>query len=219
MTKTRAAVASKNGNQEAAPPKIKNQEGGVRPLLIEVLKLDIKTLNVKIIGDSPLICHRWSDKAKKMMLDKHMGKASPGKEHKSPEADFMSSLYPMGNGKYGFPSIAFKCAAVDACTSLGKALTKVAVRQAFHIQGELVEIKGTPTMREDMVRVGMGTADIRYRAEFREWSCVLTIRYNARALSAEQITNLVETAGFAVGVGEWRPEKNGQNGLFHVAKD
>ena len=32
-----------------------------------------------------------------------------------------------------------------------------------------------PIMREDMVRVGMGTADIRYRAEFRDWSALLRI--------------------------------------------
>lgn len=158
-----------------------DQKGDATPLLISLPKLDIRTFKVKIIGDSPLICHRWSDKQKKMMLDKQMGKASAGKEVKSPENDFHSSLYPLGNGKYGFPSVAFKSAAVDACTSLGKSVTKVAVRQAFHIQGELVEIKGTPTPREDMVRVGMGTADIRYRAEFKDWSCELTIRHNARA--------------------------------------
>ena len=45
----------------------------------------------------------------------------------------------------------------------------------------------------------------------------MTIRHNARALTAEQIVNLINTGGFAVGVGEWRPEKNGQFGLFHVA--
>jgi hypothetical protein len=27
----------------------------------------------------------------------------------------------------------------------------------------------------------------------------------------------MQTAGFAVGVGEWRPEKDGQYGRFHVA--
>lgn len=184
---------------------------------IELPQLEIKTVRIQIIGDSPLICHRWSDKAKKQMLDKQMGKASQGKEKKSPEDDFRSSLYMIGKDKYGFPAVAFKSAAVDACTSLGKSITKVAVRQAFHIQGELVEISGEPVMREDMVRVGQGVADIRYRAEFKEWSCYLTIRYNSRALTAEQILNLINTAGFAVGVGEWRPEKNGQNGLFHVA--
>jgi hypothetical protein len=43
--------------------------------------------------------------------------------------------------------------------------------------------EGTPTMREDMVRVGMGTADIRYRGEYRTWRVKLQIRYNANMIS------------------------------------
>ena len=91
-------------------------------------------------------------------------------------------------------------------------------RGAFHIDGDLVSIQGKPTMREDMVRIGKGVADIRYRGEFKTWSVRLRIRYNANVLSAEQIINLFETAGFGIGVGEHRPQKNGQNGLFHVAR-
>jgi hypothetical protein len=62
----------------------------------------------------------------------------------------------------------------------------------------------------------MGTADLRYRAEFKKWKTTLTIRYNSRAISAEQITNMFQNAGFAIGVGEWRPQKDGRNGMFHV---
>lgn len=68
-----------------------------------------------------------------------------------------------------------------------------------------------------MVRIALGTADIRYRGEFREWSADLAIRFNASVLSAEQITNLFNMAGFGVGVGEWRPERSGSFGMFHVA--
>ena len=71
-------------------------------------------------------------------------------------------------------------------------------------------------MREDMVRVSM-TSDIRYRGEFRQWAVDLPLRFNAAALSLEQIVALFHVAGFSVGVGEWRPEKNGQYGTFEVA--
>lgn len=184
---------------------------------IALPSLDIRTMEVKLIGDSSLICHKWSEKAKKQMLDKQTGKASKGRELKNPEQDFLDSLYPYPGGGYGFPTIAFKNAAVAACTSLGKSVTKVAARQAFHIIGELTRIEGTPTPREDMVRVGMGTADIRFRGEFETWSTTIKVRFNARVISAEQLCNLFNTAGFAVGIGEWRSEKDGSHGLFHVA--
>lgn len=66
------------------------------------------------------------------------------------------------------------------------------------------------------MRVGMGVADIRYRCEFKEWSAVVKIRYNASVLSEAQIRNLFNVAGFGVGIGEWRPEKDGSFGMFHV---
>jgi hypothetical protein len=151
------------------------------------------------------------------MLDKQMKKATAGKEAKDPERDFRESLYVLEDGTYGFPIIGFKAAAVTACTSIGS-MTKVAARQAFHVDGEFAVIEGDePTMREDMVRVGMGTADIRYRGEFKNWWTTISVKFNANVMSAEQILNLMQTAGFAVGVGEWRPEKDGQYGRFHVA--
>ena len=179
--------------------------------------LQIETVNVTLIGDTPLIVHRWSEKSKRQMLDKQMKRASAGKEAKDPERDFRESLYVLEDGSYGFPIIGFKAAAVTACTSIGS-MTKVAARQAFHVDGEFAIIEGDePKMREDMVRVGMGTADIRYRGEFKKWFTTIAVKYNANVMSAEQILNLMQTAGFAVGVGEWRPEKDGQFGRFHVA--
>lgn len=202
---------------------------------IELPKLDIRLMEVTVIGDSPLIVHAWSEKAKKEMLDKQMKKAKPAKEAKNPQADFEASMYRLVDGGYGFPSVAFKAAAVTAGTSVA-GLTKIQARQAFHILGEDADIAGAfegsksrvnliriggdkPSMREDMVRVGMGTADLRYRPEFSEWHAKLLVRYNANVLSEGQILNLLNVAGFAVGVGEWRPEKDGQYGMFHVATE
>lgn len=202
---------------------------------IELPKLDIRLMEVAVVGDSPLIVHAWSAKAKKEMLDKQMKKAKPAREAKDPVADFEASMYRLADGGYGFPSVAFKNAAVTAGTSVA-GLTKIQARQAFHILGEDADIEGafegskarvnlvrieggTPGMREDMVRVGMGTADLRYRPEFLDWHAKLLVRYNANVLSESQILNLLNVAGFAVGVGEWRPEKDGQYGMFHVATE
>ncbi len=201
---------------------------------IELPPLDIRLMEVTVIGDSPLIVHAWSAKAKRDMLDKQMKKAKQAKEAKDPNADFDSSLYRLSDGGYGFPSIGFKTAAVTAGTSVA-GLTKIAARQAFHVIGEdvdvpgafegtsarhnLVRVEGKLSMREDMVRVGMGAADLRYRGEFSDWHANLLVRYNGNVLSESQILNLINVAGFAVGVGEWRPERDGMGGMFHVATE
>jgi hypothetical protein len=185
---------------------------------VDIPKIDVRRFNIRLVGDSALISHKWSEKAKKEMLDKQMKKAKTAKVAKDPERDYRESLYDHPEGGFGFPCVAFKAAAVGACRfSDGIKMTEA--RGAFHVVGELAKVNGTPTPREDMVRVGMGTADIRYRGEFKTWSTVLDISYNAAAISPEQIVNLFNLAGFGVGVGEWRPEKDGSYGRFHVASD
>ena len=189
------------------------------PTEITLPPLDLRLLTLRLIGESPLICHAWSEKAKKQMLDKQMKRAKAAKEAKDPQKDYEESLYRMPDGSgYGFPAIAFKAAAVGACRFVD-GLKMTEARGAFHIRAELVRITGTPEPREDMVRVGMGTADLRYRGQFPQWSVDLPIHFNAGALSAEQIVHLFNAAGFGVGVGEWRPERDGSYGRFRVATE
>ena len=202
--------------------------------VITIPALDIRTATVKIVGDSPLIMHKWSEKAKKEILDKQMKKAkSKGHDAKDPFADFISSMYwldgepenktPEGlaaaledGARFGFPSTAVKAAAVAAAYRAGITKNMVSMNGAFHILGEFVEIHGEPVMREDMVKVGMGVADIRYRGEFPEWWSSFTVRYNSAVLSLEQLINMINMGGFACGIGEWRAEKGGVYGSFHV---
>ncbi len=190
---------------------------GPKSTIIELQPLQIKTVQFLLVGDSPLIVHAWSEKAKRQMLDKQMKKATKAKEAKDPEADYEACFYRTETGGYGFPTIGLKSAMVSACRFVDMKMTEA--RGAFHIDGEMLAVKGEPRPREDMVRVGMGTADIRYRPEFVAWSILAEIKYNSSVISAEQIANLLNTAGFAVGIGEWRPEKNGSYGRFHVASD
>jgi hypothetical protein len=208
--------------------------------VIELPKLRIETAKIRLVGDSSLVVHKWSEKAKEEMRAKQMKKAKKAKEAKNPVEDFLNSMYIIdANGRqidlpgtldidnpdhvkdflsrqrFGFPAVAFKSAAVDACSHVD-GVTKVEARGAFHLLGDFVEIEGKPVMREDLVRVGMGTADLRYRAEFNPWAATLTIQYNANVLSVDQIANLFNTAGFAIGVGEGRPQRDYVWGRFHV---
>jgi hypothetical protein len=181
---------------------------------IELPPLNIQQLSLVLVGDSPLIVHAWSEKAKKQMLDKQMKRATTAKAAKDPEADYEACFYRTPGGEYGFPAIGVKAAMVSACRFVDAKMT--VMRGAFHIDCEMLTVIGIPRPREDMVRVGMGTADIRYRPEFPEWRIPVTIKFNASVISAEQIANLINAAGFGVGIGEWRPERNGSFGRFHV---
>jgi len=189
---------------------------------ITIPDVNIQQFSITLVGDSPgLIVHNWDSKTIRMILDKQMKKAKPGKQAKDPQADFEASMYRLPDGSHGFPASGFKAAAINACRQIdGISMTEA--KGAFQVVGDIVQLKcPEPVMREDMVRIGMGTSDIRYRACYPVWEAEIQIRYNADFMSREQIVNLFNTAGFCSGIGEWRPsspKKPGPYGMFHVKR-
>lgn len=207
--------------------------------IISIKKIEIQRAKIKIVGDSPLIVHAWSEKAKKMMLDAQTkATKTKGKDVRDPYDDFIQSLYWLGgkptestveafeasvaNGaKWGFPVGAIKQAGNAAAYRSGWVKNQMQLRGSYFLQteyGEMAEIKGSiPEIREDMVRVGMGSADLRYRGEFKNWYMDLILEYNASGdMSLEQIVNVINAGGYIVGIGEWRPERDGTFGKYHV---
>lgn len=204
----------------------------VQVITVPPLKIETMQLKLKSPPGEELITHAWSEKAKKEMLAKQQKKAKQGREAKDPDRDYRESLYwldpknpekrvavkkvdPAKHQLFGFKTIAFKASAVRAANDCGLAMTLT--RRAFHVIGEFAVLTYKRVyMREDMVRLNGGVADLRYRAAFVDWSTTLDIQFNSAIFSAEQIVNLFNTAGFGVGVGEWRPERNGISGRFEV---
>ena len=207
--------------------------------VVEIKPLDIKRVNIRIVGDTPLIVHAWSEKAKKEILDKQMKVTkTKGKDARDPYDDFIQSLYWLNgkpekstpeafeeavkNGaKWGFPTNSIKQAGNSAAYRLGWVKNQMALRTAYFITseyGELAEIKGSiPEIREDSVKIGMGTSDLRYRGEFKDWYMDLQLEYNASGdITLEQIMNIINVGGYGCGLGEWRPERDGINGRYHV---
>ena len=190
---------------------------------IVISKIGTETLSVPILGTAPLIVHRFSEKAKRQMLDNMQGRKTP-KMAKDPEADYEAAFYRTDAGGYGFPVIAFKAATVGAARFYGKSISMTALRQFVFFDAEfskeagqkLATINGEPHMREDVVKVGMGGTDLRYRPEFTEWSTTIEVVYVKSMLTRESVLSLIEAGGMGVGIGEWRPEKKGDFGTFAI---
>ena len=208
--------------------------------VIEIRPIQIKKATIHIVGDTPLIVHAWSEKAKREMLEKQMKVTkTKAKKAKNPVEDFIKSMYwltPMPEemtedafneaisncARFGFPVTGFKQAAISAAYRMGWAKDKASLRGAFFIdcdEDQMVEIKSDPPiMREDMVKLQGIKADIRYRGEFRNWCADITISFNENGqYTLEQIINIINAGGYVCGVGEWRPERDGQYGMFHVS--
>lgn len=207
--------------------------------VLTITALDIKEVPIRIVGDTPLIVHAWSEKAKRMMLDAQMKTTkTKAKDLRDPYDDFIQSMYwiqgkpevstpeafeeAVKNGaKWGFPVGAIKMAGNAAAYRLGWVKNQMELRGSYFLKSEYGDmariVSDEPVMREDMVRIGMGSADLRYRAEYNNWHMDLILEYNASGnMTLEQIVNVINAGGYVCGLGEWRPEKDGINGRYHI---
>jgi hypothetical protein len=195
---------------------------------------------VWLVGDTPLIVHAWSEKAKREMLQKQVKATKAGKEARDPHEDFVNSLYEMGKvgGKqaFGFPVTGVKNAILSSAHK-DKGIARAAVQSALYLDADMVRVRpalagaicdmplvrvwgSDPEMREDMVRIGAGlnkTANLSYRGQFTTWAIRITGRFNNTVLSSEALAFLGLEAGVGVGIGEWRNERKGIFGAFHLA--
>lgn len=189
---------------------------------VNISRIAAERIFVPIVGTSPLIMHKFSEKAKRQMLDAQQGVKTP-KERRDPDADYQAAFYRTESG-YGFPAVAFKACTIGAARFYGKDVKMTELRQSLFFKGilspndpqPLVEIVGEPHMREDVVRLGISGTDLRYRPEFTEWSAVLDVTYVRSMLTRESVLSLIDAGGMGVGVGEWRPEKKGDYGTFQI---
>lgn len=181
-----------------------------------------QSMQVKIIGTTPLIFHKWDEKAIRMILDKQMKKAAKGREVRNPEKEYENSFYYDSEGNIAFPARNIKQAIVGSARFIN-GVPMTILRGSLFVHGDkegfIPVVYKKKSMRQDMVTVGMGSADIRFRGQVEGWSMEFVIEYDQDILSAEQVLNLLERAGFSQGLGEWRAEKNGDNGAFRVASE
>jgi len=193
---------------------------------VEVKALTRKILELEIEGTSRLVTHNWSIEALCVILSRQMG-IPVIKKPKNPQEAYESSLYQLADGSYGFPCMAIKNAMIRAAKLAG--LVMVDTRQLFYVfnngteertlsiehegnvftasvKKDLIKVEGEPQMRMDVVRIGNGVSDIRFRAEFLEWKARIRMSYISDKIDSKTLTNLLYRAGMHVGICEGRTE-------------
>ncbi len=192
---------------------------------IEVQRLSKTTIIVPIVSTTPLVTHRFSEKARKEMLDAMQGVKKP-RTKKDPKAEYENAMYRFEDGGYGFPAIGFKCATVSGARLFGGSVKMTHLKSALFFKGntgvdgtQLMRIIGEPVMREDVVKVGISGHDLRYRPLFKEWKTSLEVEFVDSLISLDSVLSLIEAGGMGVGVGEWRPERGGDWGTYKIDPD
>ena len=194
---------------------------------VQIAPPNIKTAVFNIEGTAPLVVHRFSQKAKMMMMDKmRLGstakKGKPTREPLDEEATFNASRYISAEGWDGFNVASVRCALISACRLVGFKMTlaKLSVfveadgRDKMEPQFGLIKILGCKAvMQQDIARVETGQAYVTIRAAYHDWKAKIRIRFDADQFSTQDITNLLARAGEQVGIGEGRPDSKNSAGM------
>lgn len=190
-----------------------------RPLIREL------EVPIKCFDGVPLVMHKFSEKARQQIKDKQEHNATGPRRAKDAEECFQGAIHLMPGAKatdkhpeVGMPAACFRKAMIESAGQCG--MKRPQVRGAVFVVADaegLVRISyKTIRMRQDAVRLPTGVADLRYRPEFLDWSAVVRVRFDESLISAEQVVNLMARAGLSNGIGEGRPQKNGEWGQWEV---
>ena len=190
--------------------------------MIHVVPVTVAVAKFRVIGETPLVLQAMSQKAR---LELGHTTEKVGKTKKSvrvPQDDFNACrrfVDVKGKKVDAFDPAGFKKGMVHAATYLD-GMTKVAARGGFHVCPGVdlipLTLESEPTLREDVVRPPMQAPQIRWRPQYTPWGCNIEVHYIESFLSGSDIFNLLNWAGRVSGMGENRPQKGGNWGMYRV---
>ena len=198
------------------------------PVVVEIVEVSREAAHFKILGETPLIFNRMSEKAKRDLLfpkgkRKAVEKATTLKH--DPLTEYRASPYIDRDSAAPtllvLPATAFKGAMKSAALD-SSGTTKAQIGRLAYVHGQNVAIYGVPQLLMSVVRSAdmAKTPDIRTRAIVPRWACEITVGYVRPQLRRQLVANLLAAAGLYIGVGDWRQEKgSGSHGLFKIVTD
>lgn len=186
---------------------------------------NFKTVPVWILGQSCLVIHKFSEKAKRVIRETQAAgstaKTKKKREPKDFDEIFNGARHISFEGWDGIPAPAFRNACISACRLVGYKMTMAKLSIFIEPDGfdagdgmPLVRIiGGKPRRLESMVRLATGVCDISVRPQWIEWGARLRVRYDADQFTTSDVANLISRAGMQVGICEGRPGSTNSNGM------
>lgn len=196
--------------------------------ITDILKVTTGTFECCIVGTSPLILNRMSEKSWRQLLMPSPKKNAVEKmttlKH-NPIEEYRASVYAVKDDSaptyLAHLTTAFKGALRSAALDMPGA-KKSQIGRLTYIAGELVGIYGVPKLFMAIVRSAdmAKTPDVRTRAIVPAWACRISVTYVQPLIRAQAIGNLLAAAGLTIGIGDGRPEKGAMSyGQFRLTDE
>lgn len=203
----------------------------MKEINIELKPLGIKTMNITIVGDGDLVLNKMNDVAARNQTDKRKDKAKSTQKDNVWEAIITSMHWYDGkptdfseaglhdaleNNKPCISAFALKKSFGDAVVrnAIDKYKTKFDANVNVIAKGGLVPISfAVHNLDEKLMRPPIGGLVLANLNRFSGWSATFTVQFMENVYSAEQIVNIINLAGFGLGIGSGRSSGYGR---YHV---
>jgi hypothetical protein len=192
--------------------------------VVSVTAPRMAVLHQRIVGTSPFVQARFSEKSRQEMRAKHeagsTAKKGAKKEARNFGQDYEEALHRGPKGEYGFPAAALRSAAVSACRIVNFKMTLAKLglfAEADFVDPRdgtgLIALEGEPKPLTLPVRNATGVADLRVRPIWPEWAATLRVRFDEDMFTVEDVLNLLTRIGIQVGLGEGRADSKKSAGM------
>lgn len=182
---------------------------------VQIVELTRAKIVYHIVGETPLLMNSMSVKAQRELLLPRGRKTAAEKQGSlkhDPLQEYRDSIYRARKGSetvLALMNTQFKAALCTAALDVPGA-KKAQIGRLTSIEGgERLALYGVPEVMCSVVRSAdiNKTPDIRTRCIVPRWACKVEVTYTIPVLNATVISSLFATAGYTMGVGDWRPQK------------
>ena len=198
---------------------------------IEIKRIDVKQVTVKIVGDGDLILNKMNDVSARQLTDQRKNKA---KDLEVPNEweQIITALH----WRDGKPTDFSEQGLIDALKNNAPCITAFGLKKSFGeavvrneidkfktkfdpsvniiAKGNLIPIKFTEHYIDEKLMSPVRGKPVLVRMNrFSGWSAEFTIQFTENVYSLEEIINIINLAGFGLGIGSGRTSGYGR---YHV---
>ena len=210
---------------------IKRRTNNMKTETIEIKRIDVKQVTVKIVGDGDLILNKMNDVSARQLTDQRKNKA---KDMEVPNE--WEQIITAMHWRDGKPTDFSEQGLIDALKNNAPCLTAFGLKKSFGeavvrneidkfktkfdpsvniiAKGNLIPIKfAEHYIDEKLMSPVRGKPVLVRMNRFSGWSAEFTIQFTENVYSLEQIINIINLAGFGLGIGSGRTSGYGR---YHV---
>lgn len=195
--------------------------------VVEINEISMKDVHFNILGTTPMIMHRFAQKAWRELLLPSLKENRASLEQKlkhEPYEEFRGGTYRNRNPRsptlFHLPNGSFHNSLAAAALDMPGA-KRTQIERLTKVVDVNIDLYGVPQIFCSMVRNSdqNRTPDVRTRPIFPEWACSITVQFLANSLTERGVTHLLAAAGALIGIGDWRSQKGGPYGAFKLVSD